>query len=113
MTVSNSIVTVIKERRKALGLSQAQMANIVGMSEKTYSRMESGKTDLKMTQYHSIIRALKTTHLDIALDMLSIYSPKSEDVAAVARLLPEQARMKLVELIVQIYKGQQSAIHGK
>lgn len=37
---------------------QEEMAKSCGMSKKTYQRIEQGKTDIKLSQYESILRAL-------------------------------------------------------
>lgn len=44
------IVEALIIRRKEHGLSREQMANIAGMSVKTYQRIERGESDLKLSQ---------------------------------------------------------------
>ncbi|NAW80782.1 helix-turn-helix domain-containing protein, partial [Vibrio sp. V43_P6S15P86] len=66
------IIEALIARRKASGLSREQMANIAGMSVKTYQRIERGESDLKLSQYRSILRSLHLTDLDIALDIRGV-----------------------------------------
>ncbi|MCV6004570.1 helix-turn-helix domain-containing protein, partial [Escherichia coli] len=66
------IIEALIARRKASGLSREQMANIAGMSVKTYQRIERGESDLKLSQYRSILRSLHLTDLDIALDIRDV-----------------------------------------
>lgn len=101
-TSKEPIVNVIKARREAAGLSRAQIADIAGMSEKTYLRIERGYSDMRLSQYRTIIRALKLTDLDISLDILEFDKTTPWDVAAAARILSPEARLALVKLVMTI-----------
>ena len=50
----------LKEKRKALNLTQKQVANIVGIAESAYQRYEYGQLPNAKTAVE-IARALKTT----------------------------------------------------
>lgn len=93
------IIEALIARRKASGLSREQMANIAGMSVKTYQRIERGESDLKLSQYRSILRSLHLTDLDIALDIRDIQHVTADDLMAVARLLSPEAQSLLVRLL--------------
>ncbi|EJS9607683.1 helix-turn-helix transcriptional regulator [Vibrio parahaemolyticus] len=97
------IVEALIIRRKEHGLSREQMANIAGMSVKTYQRIERGESDLKLSQYRSILRSLNLTDLDIALDIAldirGIEHVTAEDLVTVARLLSPEAQSLLVRLL--------------
>ncbi|HHF3020329.1 MULTISPECIES: helix-turn-helix transcriptional regulator [Vibrio] len=93
------IIEALIARRKASGLSREQMANIAGMSVKTYQRIERGESDLKLSQYRSILRSLHLTDLDIALDIRGVQHVKADDLMAVARLLSPEAQSLLVRLL--------------
>jgi len=98
------IVIAIMKRRKVAGFSQEKMASIAGMSLKTYQRIERGETDIKLSQYRSLIRALGVTDLDIALDTLDVDEVAPESVAAATRVLSDEARQLLVKLILKVHK---------
>ncbi|HIF9551155.1 TPA: helix-turn-helix transcriptional regulator [Photobacterium damselae] len=94
------IVTVLKNRRIQKELTQEQLAKLANMSEKTYQRIEQGTSDLKMSQYRSILHALGITDLDVSLDLLDIEVTTPWDVAAAARVLLPQTRNNLVKSIM-------------
>ncbi|EJG0985364.1 helix-turn-helix transcriptional regulator [Vibrio parahaemolyticus] len=93
------IVEALIIRRKEHGLSREQMANIAGMSVKTYQRIERGESDLKLSQYRSILRSLNLTDLDIALDIRGIEHVTAEDLVTVSRMLSPEAQSLLVRLL--------------
>ena len=96
------IVKVLTERRKAVHLTRQQMAEIAGMSLKTYQRIERGESDMKLSQYRSIVRALNLTDLDIALDVKQVQPVTSADLSAAARLLSPEAQTMLMRFILQV-----------
>ncbi|OLQ93770.1 transcriptional regulator [Vibrio ponticus] len=98
------IVQVITTRRKLAKLTRQQMADVAGMSLKTYQRIERGESDMKISQYRSIIRALNLTDLDIALDVKEIQPFTNADLLAAARLLSPEAQAMLVRFIMQVTK---------
>ncbi|WP_000119695.1 helix-turn-helix domain-containing protein [Vibrio mimicus] len=98
------LIKALKERREAIGYSQEMMADRIGISLKTYQRIEKGDTDMKMSHYRKMVEQLKTTDLDISLDMLGIDRTTPWDVAAAARTLPPEVRTALVSLIMMLYR---------
>ena len=54
---------------------------------------------MKLSQYRSIIRAMKVTDLDIALDIRDTQQVTAEDVTAASRLLSEEAQAMLVKFL--------------
>jgi transcriptional regulator with XRE-family HTH domain len=95
-----AIVIIIKNRRIDAGLTQKQLADKIGMSEKTYQRIESGVMDMRFSQYYAIIAALGATDLDIVLDSFDVDTATPWDVAAAARLLLPETRRNLVASIM-------------
>ncbi|XEV15235.1 helix-turn-helix transcriptional regulator [Vibrio alginolyticus] len=93
------IIQALIARRKSNRLSREQMANIAGMSVKTYQRIERGESDLKLSQYRAILRSLHLTDLDIALDVRDVQHVTANDLTAVARLLSPEAQSLLVRLL--------------
>lgn len=102
------LINAIKKRREAAGLSQLQIADMIGVSLKTYQRIERGETEMKMSHYRILIEKLKTTDLDISLDMLGVDKTTPWDVAAAARTLPPEVRTVLVSLLMMIYRDKTS-----
>ncbi len=102
------LINAIKKRREAQGLSQLQTADMIGVSLKTYQRIERGETEMKMSHYRILIEKLKTTDLDISLDMLAVDKTTPWDVAAAARTLPPEVRTVLVSLLMMIYRDKTS-----
>jgi len=98
------LIQAIKARRELASLSQAQAAEMTGVSLKTYQRIENGDTDMKMSHYRILIQNLKVTDLDISLDMLGIDKTTPWDVAAAARTLSPEVRTMLVTLIMMIHR---------
>ena len=58
------IMTSIKERRKSLGLTQLQLAEMCGIKQSNYSRMESGR---QMPSLEPLLNILSHLHMDIDL----------------------------------------------
>lgn len=56
------LYTNIRERRKELKMTQTQLAELVGYTDKTMiSKIESGSVDLGQTKIMAIAKALRTT----------------------------------------------------
>lgn len=62
------IATMIKEARKKAGLTQTQLAEMIGTKKEGVSRMESGKTEVEIPTLRKIATALKGT-LKIEIDL--------------------------------------------
>ena len=57
---------MLKERRKALGLSQQELADMVGISRPYYVRLESGEREGKLDLWQKIATALDVPIENIA-----------------------------------------------
>ena len=99
------IVQVLINRRKLANISRAEITEIAGMSLKTYQRIERGESDMKLSQYRSIVRALNLTDLDIALDIIGIQTTTSADLVAACRLLNRDAQSALIRFIMLVAKN--------
>lgn len=93
------IIEALMKRRKEHGLSREQVAQMAGMSVKTYQRIERGESDLKLSQYRAILRSLNLTDLDISLDIRDVEHVTENDLATIARLLSPEAQALLVRLL--------------
>lgn len=96
------IIHALRIRRQEAGFSREKIANIAGMSKRTYDRIERGESDIKISQYCAIVRELGLSNLDLFLDILNIEKPSAEDMTAVSRLLSADARRLLIQLIIAI-----------
>ena len=65
MNETGIILAKIKQRRKELHLTQAQVAQRAGMKQVNYSRMESGKVLPGLETFVSVLKALEMT-IDLA-----------------------------------------------
>lgn len=60
-----SLSVTLKRVREAKGLSQKELANLIGMAQAQYSRIESGKTDPSFSVVMKIAKALGLTLSEI------------------------------------------------
>ncbi len=97
-----SFIAAVKKRRELAEISQAQAAEMIGLSLKTYQRIENGQTDIKMTHYRRLLKMLNVTELDLCLDVMGVEGSTPWDVAAAARALPPDVRTILVTLIMML-----------
>ncbi|AEX24828.1 MULTISPECIES: helix-turn-helix domain-containing protein [Vibrio] len=93
------IIEALIKRRKEMGFSREQIAKMAGMSVKTYQRIERGESDLKLSQYRSILRSMQLTDLDLSLDVRGVEHVTEQDLASIARLLSPEAQSLLVRLL--------------
>jgi transcriptional regulator with XRE-family HTH domain len=56
-----SFPTKLKELRQARGLTQEQLAKLIGVNLRTYKRYEEGRTTPRIAIYKRIVIALETT----------------------------------------------------
>ena len=98
------IITALIARRKAAEVTQSEAAVMAGLSLKTYQRVENGTGDMRLKNYSALIKDLKITDLDVALDTMSISNATAWAVAAASRILPAEARAAMVSMIMIIYR---------
>ena len=96
------LIIAIKKRREAMGMSTKEAGAAIGMSGRTYKRIEDGESSIRMNSFRTLIKVLKTTELDLYLDMIGIKDASAWDVMAAARVLPPQVRTTLVSLIMML-----------
>ncbi|EKO3771927.1 MULTISPECIES: helix-turn-helix domain-containing protein [Vibrio] len=97
------LAAAIRSRRERAGFTQEEMANSCGMSKKTYQRIEQGKTDIKLSQYESILRSLNLSELDLVLDKLDYDDVSNVDLLALSRLLPKRTRRLMIDLFFSLH----------
>ena len=95
-------IKALKKRRETAEISQSQAAKTIGVSLKTYQRIENGQTDIKMTHYRRLLEMLNASELDLCLDIIGVDGATPWDVAAAARTLTPDIRTILVTLIMML-----------
>ncbi len=63
-TLKERVGNVISQKRKMLGLTQAQLAEKIGIEQESLSRIEKGVTGLKFSRLESLSYALECTVAD-------------------------------------------------
>lgn len=70
----------IREQRKLLGISQAELAEIVDIHDKQIYRIESGKCSPSITTILKIIKALKMDIRVIDINNLNNFNPVKDEI---------------------------------
>ena len=109
MDSNDEILELIRERRKELGITQAEMAAKLGISQSAYKDIEIGKTDLKVKTLQQIANILGIDFLDkrksskeqslVVVNPENIYSDLNE-----MRRKQDEMDSKLDE-ILRLFKG--------
>jgi len=100
-----SLAERIKERRKQLNLSQAELAALAGMSQMQISRYESGSSEPNANAFTRLARALQTTPdwlLGFSGDASNEISQLSEfeiEALSVLRSKPIKRQPAILEII--------------
>lgn len=69
--VADTILPILKERRLALGLTQAEVAKRAGLSQTHYSKIEHGKIDPRLNTLQDVARALSAELIVIPRELLT------------------------------------------
>lgn len=85
-------------------MTQEYLAGRTGISPRTIQRIEAGETDMKLSQYHKILKALDITHMDVSIAMLDHQFVTEREVAALVRLYPFQAKKVILRFLNEMLK---------
>lgn len=77
--MSNQISEQIKERRRALGLTQGDLAKLVNLTQAQISRYERGDSDPPPDSLVALARALNTT-TDYLLGVSNVVNPLQSEI---------------------------------
>lgn len=69
------------EKRKAKGLSQEEVANLLGMEQSNYSRKENGHTAIHPTEWEKLAKALDTTVDEIFEPQNGVYIVNNDNAS--------------------------------
>ncbi len=64
LTLKEKVGKIISQRRKALGLTQAQLAEKIGIEQESLSRIEKGITAMKFSRLENLSEALECSIAD-------------------------------------------------
>ncbi|WP_369308764.1 helix-turn-helix domain-containing protein [Providencia rettgeri] len=85
--ISSYIGTYLKQRRKAVGLTGAQLASRLSISQQQVSRYERGKNAITIQGLLEILQALELRKHDVDDFMKKIFQFYYIDVALEAKLI--------------------------
>lgn len=102
MSKLSRTVIVLRRFRELAGMTRKEMALKTNISIATIQRIESGSTDMKVSQLEAYLKALNITLIDVHLAAQSNDYVTDEELAAAARLLPKKKRDALLRFIRDI-----------
>lgn len=91
----------ISTRRRNAGLTQEELAEILGITPDTMSRMEKGKFAPKMSRLPHIAEALNCSITDLFRTTDKKTLDRASTIADILKPLPDEGQEALVELMVQ------------
>ncbi len=102
MSKIDPIVYVLRRYRENQGVSQDKMSALTGISVSTIQRIESGRTDMKLSQYRSYLTALEMSDMDVSISLFSHEFVTEKDVAAMARKFPLRIKQVIVRFLDEL-----------
>ncbi|MEM1578983.1 MAG: CBS domain-containing protein [Archaeoglobaceae archaeon] len=88
----------IRERRKKLGITQKELAKLVGVSQSLIAKLESGNFDPKLSLLKKILKTLDELEGKRAKNVMSspvLVSEVSDSISKVARMMIEKGISQL------------------
>ncbi len=98
MNIVSKTLERIKAKREALGLSQMEAGERVGIDQRTWSRLERGVTNIDLETLERIALALEERPQDLVEEALD-ETPSEKDIAARLSSLSEEDRQEILALI--------------
>ena len=86
----------IRERRKAIGLTQAELAGRIGIQQSDLCRMEKGEYKVSLETLFKILRIFQVTIGDFFADQETLATSGSEELLRIFRELPADARREVL-----------------
>jgi predicted transcriptional regulator len=102
MSKVDPIVYVLRRYRENKGISQDKMSVLTGISVSTIQRIESGRSDMKLSQYRSYLTVLEMSDMDVSIALFSHEFVTEKDVAAMARKFPLQVKRVIVRFLDEL-----------
>jgi transcriptional regulator with XRE-family HTH domain len=89
----------IRERRKALGLTQAELASRIGIQQSDLCRMEKGEYKVSLETLFKILRIYQVTIGDFFADQDPLAGDGSAELVRLFRGLSPDARKEVLEFV--------------
>ncbi|MGY6511874.1 helix-turn-helix domain-containing protein [Vibrio parahaemolyticus] len=102
MSKMDPIVYVLRRYRENKGISQDKMSALTGISVSTIQRIESGRTDMKLSQYRSYLTVLDMSDMDVSISLFSHEFVTEKDVAARARKFPLKVKQVIIRFLDEL-----------
>jgi len=96
----------IREQRKRLGLSQAELAEAVDIHEKQIYRIEIGKNSPSITTVLKIIHALKMDIRVLDINNINNFNPLKDEIYSILEDANDEELMLYLNLIKTIQASQ-------
>ena len=97
-TIGNRLLAMRKKR----GLTQAEVAELAGLSDRTYADIERGTVNMRLETLLHICRVYGATPDEILVSELDASLPESELLARLDRCTPQQQATALSLLAVYL-----------
>jgi transcriptional regulator with XRE-family HTH domain len=94
-----SISKNVKAIRRQRGMTSEQAAKACGFDRSTYSRIETGKKILKVTELNEVARGLKCDVRDLFGPFTENLSPEVQVLVKRLQVLPEEGRIRILKLL--------------
>ena len=88
-------------RRRVAGMTQEELADMLGIAPDTLSRMENGRFAPKMGRLRSIAAALRCSVTDLFRETDEKTADRASTIAEILKPLPDDVQTALVELMRQ------------
>ncbi len=98
-TLSAQIGKNISSKRKHLGLTQAQLAELVDLENETISRIESGKYNVSITSLERFTKVLQLDITDIVRADTNNIPSQAQSIAILLENLNEEEKEIILKLV--------------
>lgn len=103
-TVTDHVGAAIAARRKAKGLTQAHIAEAIGVEKETVSRMENGVISLTLTRLQQMSEVLDCSLSDLVRTNAHDSHSQSQNINELIQSLPVGERVLVVNFVAEIVK---------
>lgn len=103
-TVADEVGAAIATRRKAKGLTQAQIAEAIGVEKETISRMENGVISLTLTRLQQMSEVLECSLSDLVRADATDSQSQSQNINDMIQGLPASERAMVVNFVAEVVK---------
>ena len=94
----------IYNRRRQLGLTQEQLAEIIGIGQQSLSRMEKGRIAPKFSRLQIFADALKCSVADLFRMPNENTNDKAAAIADIIRILPQDGQEGVVKIMAEMVR---------